>query len=78
LQMAPVRAHRDTRSFAPKEMLAAFGRMSAARLSARTGLKVKCLFAIDAIAAVYRADSARFENGPTREPVGIGISDPPS
>jgi hypothetical protein len=47
-------------------MLAAFGRMSAARLSARTGLKVKCLFAIDAIAAVYRADSARFENGSAR------------
>jgi len=30
---------------------------------------VKCLFAIDAIAAVYRADPARFESGPRAKPI---------
>ena len=39
------------------------------RLGAGTVFEVKCLFAIDAIAVVYRADSARFESEPTRKPI---------
>jgi hypothetical protein len=38
--------------------------MSAGQLSAGTVFEVKCLFAIDAIAAVYRAALAGFENAP--------------
>ena len=52
-----------------------FAPMSAGQLSARTVFEVKCLFAIDAIAAVYGADLARFENGPARKPVRTRISD---
>ena len=37
--------------------------MNAGQLSAGTVFEVKCLFAIDAIAAVYRGESPRFENG---------------
>lgn len=44
-------------------MTCTFASISADRLGAGTVFEVKCLFAIDAIAVVYRADSARFESG---------------
>ncbi len=39
---------------------ATFAPMSAVQLDAGTVFEVKCLFAIDAIAAVYSVDPARF------------------
>ena len=48
-------------------MTCTFASISADRLGAGTVFEVKCLFAIDAIAVVYKADSARFESGPTRQ-----------
>jgi hypothetical protein len=50
-------------------MTCTFASISADRLGAGTVFEVKCLFAIDAIAVVYRADSAHFESGPTRKPI---------
>ena len=52
-----------------QEMTRPFASMSADRLSAGTVFEVKCLFAIDAIAAVYRADPAGFENAPRHKPI---------
>ena len=52
-----------------QEMTCTFASISADRLGAGTVFEVKCLFAIDAIAVVYRANSARFESGPTRKPI---------
>ncbi len=45
--------------------------MSAGQVSARTVFEVKCLFAIDAIAAVYRADPARFEHAARTKLYGL-------
>ena len=48
-------------------MNAPFVPMSAGQLGARTVFEVKCRFAIDAIADVYRAEPPRFENGSMRK-----------
>jgi hypothetical protein len=46
-----------------------FTAMSTGQISAGTLFEVKCLLAIDAIAAAYRTEPPRFESGSMRERV---------
>jgi hypothetical protein len=57
--MAPVEAHHEIRSFAPKETTCHLRANEHVPIKPGTVFKVKCLFAIEAIAAVYRGAGKR-------------------